>query len=97
MTATTLQPIGFRQVVTRLMHGAYRLISTSSDDRSNAAAGAVLATKFEESEYIKTQRAKAIESLGDKWLLHRNYKSTPRHSHHVNVWWPARTLRYNDV
>ncbi len=97
MTTTLTQPVGARQLLTRLMLGIYRLVSTSSNDRSAAAAGAVLATKYEESEYVKAQRTKAIETLGDKWLLHRDYKSTPRHSHHINVWWPHRTLRYNDV
>lgn len=78
----------------RGIHIFARAVLTSPQGRADQAAAKVLTTPFEESDYVKEQRAKAIERLGENWVLHSNYKSNPKHSNSVAIWWPHRTLKF---
>ena len=51
-------------------------------------------TLFPESEYIKKERARAIEKLGKNWVLHPEYVPQDRHSVYPAVWWDNRILQY---
>jgi hypothetical protein len=90
-TATLSVP----RATSRILAGIGRLLTTTPETRMAQAAGNVLKSPFPEGESIKIKRAEAIEKLGEKWVLHSNYKPNPRHSNDAAIWWPHRTLKYN--
>ena len=51
---------------------------------------------FHEAEYISAARKRAIEILGENWVLHPNYKYNKKHSNELSTWWPHRTLRHDN-
>ncbi len=83
-----------RRLFSRTIQALIQL-GKSRKQRSDEAAGQILSPteSFPEAEYIKQKRAEAIAALGEGWILHPNYKSTPRHSNHLHIWWPHRTLK----
>ena len=83
-----------RRFVSSIAHTLMRM-TMSSKQRSDEAAGKILspAETFPESDYIKRKRQEAIAKMGKGWILHPEYQSVPRHSNHLHIWWPHRTLR----
>ncbi len=94
---TTQTIFGQVSIFNNLRRGAHilaRALLTGPQGRMDHAAAKVLTEPFEESAYVKEQRAKAIESLGKNWVLHSDYKPNPKHSNSVAIWWPHRTLKF---
>ena len=86
MTAVTLD-----QVRDTVHHQAAEHSARAAALKAVAHDGAAEMERIRASNAVKLARAK--ELLGKNWVNHPDYKFTPRHSHHIHVWWPHRTLR----
>ena len=93
-TQTIFGQVSIANSLRRGIHIFARAVLTSPQGRMDQAAAKVLTKPFEESDYVKEQRAKAIERLGENWVLHSNYKPNPKHSNSMAIWWPHRTLKF---
>ena len=47
-----------------------------------------------EQQSLAEKRARAIEYLGEKWVLHPRYRHQKRHNNNLADWYPNRSLRH---